>query len=393
MKKPFLLTVLAGALILVGCESTDSPKPKPAPGPAVGQPVAPAQPVKPAQPKKVATDRNKVLNEYKAATIAMRNGNYAEAKVQLDDALLTINNIFGNNHDAKRARSYFSEESKKTFVGEPYERVMANYYRGILYWMDGEPDNARACFRNGQYEDSDAENKAYSQDYVLLDYLDGLASVKLAGDGSDHLKSAKASAKMAVPPDPVKANNVLFFVEMGQGPVKYADGKYQEFLRFRPGSSAASKALIKIATATLMAPAYDDLSFQATTRGGRLMDHILGNKAVFKSTTDTVGNAALVSGAALGAAGGNNEAALGVAAAGLVFKLLSAASTPKADIRCWDNLPNYLSFSSARLAPGDYSATVEFLNGGGAVVGVPRTVNFKVTGTDRDTVVFVSDRN
>ena len=57
---------------------------------------------------------------------------------------------------------------------------MAYYYRAILYWMDGEPDNARACFRTGQLLDSDAENKTYVGDYALLDYLDGLASVKLA---------------------------------------------------------------------------------------------------------------------------------------------------------------------------------------------------------------------
>ena len=42
---------------------------------------------------------------------------------------------------------------------------------------------------------------------------------------------------------------------------------------------------------------YDDLNFQATTRGGRVMDHILANKAVFKSATDTAGNVAIVGGA------------------------------------------------------------------------------------------------
>jgi hypothetical protein len=30
------------------------------------------------------------------------------------------------------------------FIGEPYERAMAYYYRGLLYWRDGEIDNARA---------------------------------------------------------------------------------------------------------------------------------------------------------------------------------------------------------------------------------------------------------
>ena len=50
--------------------------------------------------------------------------------------------LYGPDKDAKKARSLFHEESKKGFIGEPYERVMAYYYRGLLYWRDGEPDVA-----------------------------------------------------------------------------------------------------------------------------------------------------------------------------------------------------------------------------------------------------------
>ena len=57
--------------------------------------------------------------------------------------------------EAARARGLFAAERTKPFIGEPYERVMAYYYRGILYWRDGQPDNARACFRSGQVIDSD----------------------------------------------------------------------------------------------------------------------------------------------------------------------------------------------------------------------------------------------
>ena len=54
----------------------------------------------------------------------------------------------------------------------------------------------------------------------------------------------------------------------------------------------------------------DDVNFQATTRGGRVMDHVLANKAVFKSATDTAGDAAIISGAILAGAG-TRVAALG----------------------------------------------------------------------------------
>ena len=146
-----------------------------------------------------APARDKVLVEYRSALSSLRQERLDEARRSLDEALLSIGGIYGNDKNAKRARRYFSSEDKKTFIGEPYERAMAYFYRGILYWMDGEPDNARACFRSAQLQDSDTENKEYSGDYVLLDYLEGLASAKLAGDGSDAFQRAQALNKSSRP--------------------------------------------------------------------------------------------------------------------------------------------------------------------------------------------------
>ncbi len=243
--------------------------------------------------------RDRVLWEYRGAAAYMRKGQFADAKRLLDDALLTLGGNITADANSRKARSYFHSESKKNFIGEPYERVMAYYYRGILYWMDGEPDNARACFRSGQLEDADAENKTYAADYILLDYLDGFATAKLAGDGSDAYQRARKLDKSGtLPPYDTKAN-VLFFLEFGHGPEKYASGEHGEELRFRAGSSVAKRAVITIDNQTVTAPAYDDLTFQATTRGGRVMDHILGNKAVFKDVTGAVGVGAMVGGAIL----------------------------------------------------------------------------------------------
>jgi len=336
--------------------------------------------------------RDRVLWEYRMAAAEMRRSRFADAKVNLDDALLTLGGIYGKNADAQKARSLFSEEAKKTFIGEPYERVMANYYRGILYWMDGEPDNARACFRNGEFQDSDAENKTYACDYVLLDYLDGLASAKLGGDGSDAFKRAQTNSHLEAPPAYDKNANVLFFVEMGRGPTKFATGQYQEELRFLPGRSAARKAVIRVGNRQVVAPAYDDLTFQATTRGGRVMDHILGNKVIFKKTTDVVGNAAIVGGAVMGMAGGNRDASLGLVAFGLLSKVVSATTTPAADARCWDNLPQYLGFGALSLPPGEYQADIQFVDAAGRPQGGPRQLPFKVASTSGDTVLFVSDQ-
>ena len=339
--------------------------------------------------------RDRVLWEYRLGAAAMRRGQFNVAKQNLDDALLTLGGIYGKDADAKKARSYFHAEAKKTFIGEPYERAMAYIYRGIIYWMDGEPDNARACFRSAEFEDSDTEKSQYAGDWVLPDYLDGLVTAKLGGDGSDALKRAQANAKgVKLPPHNPKANTV-FFVEFGPGPGKYATGQYGEELRFRTPPSPVTSAELKVGSLQIPIAPTDDVDFQATTRGGRVMDHVLGHKAVFKSATDTVGNVALIGGLTTAAASGNRtaqEVGLGIALAGLVSKVVSAATVPAADTRSWDNLPRYLSFAGVPLPPGRHVATIQFLDANGrALANLTKTVTLDITTTDRDKVVFVSD--
>jgi len=340
--------------------------------------------------------RDKVLWQYRTALADMRHGDFGSAKNFLDDALLRIGGVFSQDKSAKQSRGYFREESRKTFLGEPYERCMAYIYRGMIYWMDGEPDNARACFRSAQLADSDTENREYAGDWVLPDYLDGLASAKLGGDGSDALKRAQASAKgISLPPYNPKAN-VLVFIEFGPGPRKVATGEYGEALRMVTSSSPVRQTQLTFDTFTIPAAPTDDIGFQATTRGGRVMDHILGNKAVFKSTTDTVGNVAIVGGLGTAIVSHDRtaqEVGLGVALAGVISKVISSATTPAADVRTWDNLPQYLTFMNLELPPGRHTLTAKFLDGSGnALPNLTKQITFEVV-SGKDKVLFVSDQS
>jgi tetratricopeptide (TPR) repeat protein len=341
--------------------------------------------------------RDKVLWQYRTAAAAMRQGNFDLARQYLDDALTTLQGIYGPDPNAKKARGYFHAEAKKTFIGEPYERAMAYIYRGILYWMQGEPDNARACFRSAELEDSDTEKHEYAGDWVLPDYLDGFATLKLGGDGTDAFNRANANAKnIKLPPYNPKAN-VLIFVEFGPGPTKFATGEYSEELRFYVSQSPVNLARIKVDTRDFPVAPADDVGFQAQTRGGRVMDHILGNKAVFKKTTDVVGNVALVGGLTTAAMSDNRTAqgvGLGIALAGLISKAVSASAKPEADTRSWDNLPRYLSFASLALPPGTHTVTVEFLDPAGQVLAnLTKTLTVEVPADGKDKVIFVSDQS
>jgi hypothetical protein len=389
--KPFFRFALAAlGLLLAGC-ATEQPQ----------HPVVLTGIVMTDGPEAIAfgPPRDKVLWEYRTAAAAMRQAKFDLAKQYLDDALTRLQGIYGPDANARKSRGYFHAEAKKTFIGEPYERSMAYIYRAILYWMDGEPDNARACFRSAQFEDSDTENHAYAGDWVLPDYLDGLATAKLGGDGSDALKRAQANAKgLNLPPYNLKAN-VLFLLEFGPGPAKYAAGPYQERLCFHSSPSPVSSAQLIVETLHVPVAPTDDVGFQATTRGGRVMDHVLDNKAVFKASTGIAGDVAIIGGASTVLAGGGRNATLdevggGLIAAGIISKIISSATIPAADIRAWDNLPHYLSFACLPLDPGPHLATLEFLGPDGrSLPQLTKTVSFEVPAGGKDKVIFISDQS
>jgi hypothetical protein len=381
------LLLLTSAVLWVSCES--SPK-KEHPN-LTGDPLVDGENF-----IRNGPERDRVLWQYRTALTAMRHGNFEPAKHYLDEALARIQGIYGKDVDAKKSRSYFRQEARKTFIGEPYERAMAWYYRGILYWMDGQPDNARACFRSGQVMDSDTEEKKYSGDYVLMDYLDGYITSRLGSDGADAIRRAETNAHLWKPPAFDSKANLLVFVDYGPPPTKFATGEYKEQLRFAGGRSQVVSASVKLGEASGKAVPYDDLFYQASTRGGRVMDHVLANKAVFKKSTDVAGTVGLISGAVMATSGNRDvqTAGLAVMGAGLVTKLFSAATTPQADIRTWDNLPLYLSFVAFEVSPGSHTLTVDFLDDQSRVVaGQTKTVTVTIAEGTQQKVIYVSDKS
>lgn len=337
--------------------------------------------------------RDKLLWQYRLALAEMRRGQLDAARPLLDDALLTLGGLYGKNAEARKSRRLFQQEAKKTFIGEPYERAMAYFYRGILYWREGEIDNARACFRSAEFEDTDAEAGEYKCDYTLFDYLDGFATAKLAGDGSDAFKRAEQNARGAKPPPYDVTVNTLVFLDFGPGPTKYADGDYGEQLRFHTPASPVQSVQIQLDNRITNVKWADDLVFQATTRGGRQMDYVLANKAVFKSATSTVGDAAIITGAILATDHDHEQAGFALLAAGLLTKVVSAATTPEADTRCWEALPQFLALGQFQLPPGEHTATVSFLNAEGhAKPEFTKQVTFTVP-EGRDAVVYLSDQS
>jgi tetratricopeptide (TPR) repeat protein len=346
-------------------------------------------------------DWNYVLNAMKLSGVAIRLGYYDYAKHVLDEAIRRIEGIT-TGPQAAAARSTFKAEEVKPFKGEPYERAMVYFYRGLFYYRDGVYDNARACFRSALLEDANAEGEQYKADYCSLEYLSAKCSQKLqTGDFDDAMKRAQQNLRRGgLLPSVDPANNLLVACFLGQGPTKVATGRHGELLRFQEQHFPETRARIVVDGKAAEGTAeLDNLYWQATTRGGRVMDGILAGKAVFKDTAETVGDVGLLTGAGLAIAGANSNsdelmiAGAATAAAGMISKMCASSAHPEADIRYWDNLPNLIEIASLKLPAGPHKIRIEFLDAKGVKVsGLDREFDVTIPESNQEQVVIVHSR-
>ncbi len=344
--------------------------------------------------------RNQVLNDMRLGLAAMEMGQTALAEHLFDDALLNIETIYADRPEAAQARGLFAREAVKDFKGEPYERAMAYYYRGLLYMKAGDYDNARASFKGGFIQDSFAEEDQNRADFGLLQFLQGWAS-RCRGNAvtaQDDFKEFKTINESF--PLPGQDDTVLVLAETGSAPIKFSQadngGSVPKYLKIRRASASETARINFSETQTSVAkkgekpkpPAttahtlpltqLEDVFFQASTRGGRQFDSILQGKADFKSASDTVGDVALMGAAAAAtvAANQNNRerqrdtaaAAGALLLVGLMAKGIAAATEAEADTRYWDNLPDRVHALTVKLPETVTSLSVDFLAADGTLL-------------------------
>ena len=301
---------------------------------------------------------NAVLNFNQLGLAAMDTSQFDVAQKSFDQSIARISSIYADDPNAKKALSAFSEEKVKDFKGEPYERAMAFFYRGVLYAQQGDYQNARASFLAADLQGTLAERENYDGDFGLMKYAAGWASI-CAGDvdrGKTLVGEAKKSdSKISNLPDlPGKS---LLLIDTGLAPRKVGVGNYKEAVGFEPGGLADGDIVVRGSNGSLEIKEWlvgGDVYVQASTRGGRPVDAILNGKAQFKGATNTAGNVAVVTGAAMMTSNNSNVQAAGavVALVGLVAKGVAYATTPAADLRQWTSLPASVLLFTGDVEPG-----------------------------------------
>lgn len=388
MKTRMIVAVMLSSIVLSACATPDYEKEVKVPPAQMKKFLAD----KPAKTRrlfaKVLTQggRNVVLNDMRSGLAALQVGADTVAADAFDHAIGGITTIYADNKRAKKARSLWIKEDYKDFKGEPYERAMAFYYRGLLYLREGDYDNARASFLGGLTQYGYAPKHKYAEDFPVLDYLAGWAS-KCDGEpggGKDLFKEAhKLNAALTTPS---KDANLLLVAETGKAPRKIAKGQYKQALAFARGTGFDDeKASFALGDQKVAATMADDIYRRASTRGGRQIDVILDGQAKFKKDANVAGNVMVTAGATTamyGAYSGNRDAALAggaMALVGLLAKGIAAATRPEADVRAWDNLPDKVHVTALHAEPMPSKATATFLSKAGSVVGT-QTFTIKSAG-------------
>jgi len=321
-------------------------------------------------------ERNKVLNWNRIAIKAFREGDRKIAEEYFDKSIVEINRIFGNDERAKKARSlWFSEETKK-YKGDPYERAMVFFYRGLLYYLSGSLDNARAAFRSGQIQDAFAEENQFKSDFAIFEYLEGRITQRIdspaaAEEAIERFKTLRPKIRT-----PSEKDNLLIISTVNSGPLKYAnpdDPNPDERIKVRIRTRGEPINVVMVFNQNKLRGVFskiESLNYQATTRGGRVFDNIMKGKVEFKENTDTAGNVALGAGLAIteasntisdpDAKGAAALLGLGVMAVGGIFKIVSKLTEIGIDTRVWKSLPGHIHVWSRRVSPGKYPLEIRY---------------------------------
>ena len=286
----------------------------------------------------------------------------------------------------EKAQSVWHGEINKVFKGDAYERSTFYVFMALSYINKGDYENALSCVKTGLLIDADSNSEKAINDYALIYYLGYIAASKLknSGDAEEYLRDMKKGLhaqgyKITDPPlldcftqISRQKPNVLLVVWSGTPPTVVCTGKYKEIRNIIRGKNVFDAMTVSVGGG---APVYipnnlGDVEYQATTRGGRLMDNVLADKAAAKSAMEVSGNIFMLTGTTLLLVGARTMGAppvgisflgagLGCLVIGGTVHIIGSFMNPAADGRFWKNLPAQLHLVPLTLPPGKHTVMLK----------------------------------
>jgi tetratricopeptide (TPR) repeat protein len=189
--------------------------------------------------------------------------------------------------------------------------------------------------------------------------------------------------------------NVLLCIELGRGPVKYNTGEFGEMAKFSGSTPMIGEVNLRISGTTSedIFRVECDPHYQASTRGGRMMDGILRGQALYKATMRDQGEQLSDSSQKMmyqaNASGSTEMMAVAsiFALAGAMSHAASAKANPTADIRHWSLMPAEVVMVPCKVPAGDAEFSVNVKDQNGRIMG--QALEFTNTVKDNgDTIIL-----
>ena len=311
----------------------------------------------------------------------LRLGSALLPPYELDDAEAAflraweVINSTGVNNGGRTLGAVLVDEKIKVWKGEPFERAMASFYLGLIYYIRGDYGNARGAFENALFKlhDVDPEKGKETGQDVQSNFA--LATLMLAKSfqhlGRDDLARANYDYIIKNHPrlasladyDLNQRSNLLLVVDYGHGPRKVRDsgGAIVGFAPTPAEEGPIPRPIVQIDGRRIddvqVAHPVVDLLAMAQDRKWQSIDTI-------RAVKSAVGTGLLVGGAITGISGANASGSrqrtnLMVAGA-LIGTGLLLKATSQADIRQWEMLPRTTFILPLHVDPGTHDVTVEF---------------------------------
>ncbi|MCC7351129.1 MAG: tetratricopeptide repeat protein [Phycisphaerales bacterium] len=324
----------------------------------------------------LANEQNQdfVLNNLRLASVCLTDYHLIEAESAFLRAYEVINAV-GVTEGGRSLGAVLVDEKIKVWKGEPFERAMANFYLGMIYYMKQDYLNARAAFENSLFKLRDYGEEADSPDQYAQVESNFTAAWLMLGRcwqriGREDQARAAFARMVQLRPDLASladydrnlGANVVLFVDVGYGPQKVTD-ESGSLVGFAPmpaqeGPIPLPRVLLDnryVNIDDVDRPMFDLLAL-AQDRRWQSIDTI-------RAVKSTLGTGLIMAGAAEGVRGlsesGSAQRRDLIASAVLLGVGILLKASSQADLRQWEMLPRTTYVLPMRLPPGRHDLTIE----------------------------------
>ena len=305
-------------------------------------------------------NRNYALNNAKLGQIYFTGGGYDLAFLPFLNAGKVMERTVTGSDNA--FWSAVSREDFKEFKGEPFERSMCHWYRGIIHYRRGDYEKALAAFRRAIDADKDtaSQNNNDSIDFGA-GYAMAARCYYLLGEPDTGATYSQRS-KNDIPG--MDSDNTMFIVEWGDSPLKQRENDIKDiwscsaFAEYIPRESRIEYAKIFVdGNEKIQINKCTSTSYQLSCNTEKAANTIQSIKIGAKWTVRVCAFAGAFTGVLI-ATKGNGAAATG---AGFGAALVAgAAIRTEADVRVWNLLPDNIGIGSLDIESGFHNIAICF---------------------------------